>query len=243
MSGSLAHRVALVTGGGGGIGGAIVERLRAAGCRVASADVAEPAQARDEILDITMDITDEGSVEAGIEGVIAETGRIDILVNNAGLQRHQLFLDTTAETRSSLIEVNLVGALNVARHVLPHMVEAGSGRVINIASDAARIGSVFEAPYAAAKGGLISFTRTLAREMGRHQITCNCVCPGPTDTPMLARYAENNPRALESMARHVPLGRIAQPEDITPLIEFLAGDGAAYITGQTISVSGGLTMV
>jgi 2-hydroxycyclohexanecarboxyl-CoA dehydrogenase len=242
-----AGRTALVTGGGGGIGQAIVRHLLASGYRVASADLShpsgDPGPDEDGLLAVNLDVTEPESVRACVARVVDEYGGVDVLVNNAGFQQHGLFLETTPETWQLLIGVNLVGTLAVTHEVLPHMVKAGSGRLINIASDAARVGSVFEAAYSAAKGGVISFTRTIAREAARHQVTANCICPGPTDTPMLAKYAEKNPRAFEALAKHVPLGRIGRPTDVAPLVTFLAGEEAGYITGQVISVSGGLTMV
>ena len=243
----LEGKTALVTGGGGGIGQAVVRHLLASGCRVASADLRhpqiDPDLAKESYIAVDLDVTEPESVRACVARVVDEFGGVEVLVNSAGVQKHGLFLDTTPETWRLLVGVNLMGTLAVTHEVLPHMVETRSGRLINIASDAARVGSVFEAAYSAAKGGVISFTRTIAREAARHQITANCVCPGPTDTPMLAKYAENNPRAYEALARHVPLGRIGLPTDVAPLVTFLASADAGYITGQVISVNGGLTMV
>jgi 2-hydroxycyclohexanecarboxyl-CoA dehydrogenase len=240
-------KTALVTGGGGGIGAEIVSQLLAAGYQVASVDLSFPdsgqAKADERHLELKVDVTDQYSIRAGVARVVDQFGGVDVLVNNAGIQKHGLFLETNRETWDLLLGVNLVGTIAMTHEVLPHMIDAGAGRIINIASDAARVGSVFEAVYSAAKGGVISFTKTIAREAARHQVTVNCICPGPTETPMLAKYAQNNPRAYEALARYVPLGRTGQPADIAPMVTFLAGDGGSYITGQVLSVSGGLTMV
>lgn len=254
------HKTVVVTGGGGGIGGATCRRFGSEGARVAVFDLnleaAEKvaAQIRAEggtAEAIRCDITDRTSVDAAIATTQDKLGPIDVLVNNAGWDVFKPFLKTTADEWQKLIAINLTGALNMHHAVLPGMVarskeEGWTGaRVINIASDAARVGSSGEAVYAACKGGLVSFSKTLAREHSRHGITVNVVCPGPTDTALFADYKEGagNPEKLEeAFRRSIPLGRIGQPSDLPGAILFFASTDASYVTGQVLSVSGGLTM-
>jgi 2-hydroxycyclohexanecarboxyl-CoA dehydrogenase len=242
-------RVALVTGGGRGIGRGIVEELAGQGHRVAVADLNSETAA--EVarlvggLATRMDITNAASVHAAIRAVERQLGPVDILVNNAGWDEFHPFLETGEEFWDRVIELNFKGCLRTCRRVVPGMVERGYGRVVNIASDAARVGSSMEAVYSGAKGGVVAFSKTLAREVARHGITVNSVCPGPTDTPMLAQIAgagQDSEKVLEAMRRAVPMRRLGRPEDIGPAVAFLASDAAGFITGQTLSVSGGLTM-
>lgn len=244
-----------VTGGGGGIGGATCRRFAAEGAKVAVLDrdpvAAEKVAAgiRDsggQALALACDITDRAGIDAAIARVSAELGPIDVLVNNAGWDVFLPFTKTTPEQWERLIAINLVGALHMHHAVLPGMVERRRGRIVNIASDAARVGSSGEAVYAACKGGLVSFSKTLAREHARHGITVNVVCPGPTDTALFADYKQGagNPEKLEeAFRRSIPLGRIGQPDDLPGAILFFASDDAGYVTGQVLSVSGGLSMV
>jgi 2-hydroxycyclohexanecarboxyl-CoA dehydrogenase len=250
----LEGRVAIVTGGGGGIGGAVCRRFAAEGAGVAVFDVDGAAaaavaeavkEAGGNALAVTADITDLAAVTAGVEATATELGDISILVNNAGWDVFRPFLKTDPAFWRKIIDINLIGALNMHYAVLPGMVERGYGRVVNVASDAARVGSSGESVYAACKAGLVGFSKTLAREHARQSITFNVVCPGPTDTALFAGYAEGagNPDKLrEAMRRAIPLGRIGNPDDLPGAIAFLASDDAAYVTGQVISVSGGLTM-
>lgn len=250
----LTDRVALVTGAGGGIGAAICERLAEEGCHVALLDRdAEAARAAGKRVEAhgrrasvhSVDITDYGAVKEAVADIETGVGGIDVLVNNAGLDRFANFLDTTPEMWEPIIEVNLHGTLNMHHVVLPGMKERGWGRVVNIASDAGRVGSSMEAVYSACKGGIIAFTKSLARELARNGVRLNTVCPGPTDTPLLASFltsGEDGAKVLKAMERAVPLKRIGRPEDIPGIVAFLASDDAEYITGQVISVSGGLTM-
>jgi len=247
--GSMPARVALVTGGGGGIGSAICRALAESGRRVAAADLARaaaPDVARDiGGLAVELDISDPTSIALAVETVRGTLGDIAVLVNCAGWDEVKPFLETDEAFTQKVLDINLAGHIRLTRAVLPAMVEAGWGRVINIASDAGRVGSSGEAVYSAAKGGLIAFTKTIAREMARSGITANCVCPGPTDTPLLRGITEQDERGarlIDAMIKSVPLRRLGTPEDIAPLVAFLASDGAGYITGQTVSVSGGLTM-
>ncbi|MCP1337904.1 3-oxoacyl-ACP reductase FabG [Futiania mangrovi] len=245
-------KTAIVTGGGSGIGRAICRRFGEEGTNVAIFDMnGEGAQkTADEIVAnggkaraFTVDITDRGQVDKAV-GELAAAGRIDILVNNAGWDRIVPFLQTDMDLWKKVIDINLYGALNMHHAVLPHMVESRAGRVINIASDAGRVGSSGEAVYSACKGGLIAFTKTVARELARSGVTLNNVAPGPTDTPLFAEVAqgESGEKIVEGLKRAIPLRRLAQPEDYPGIVCFLASDDAGYITGQTISVSGGLTM-
>ncbi len=242
-------RVALVTGGGRGIGRAIATQLAAHGHRVAVADLnpesAEEAAREIGGLGVALDVTDTARVNDGLKRVEAELGGVDILVNNAGWDEFRPFLETEEEFWDRVIDLNFKGCLRTCRRAVPGMVERGYGRVVNIASDAARVGSSLEAVYSGAKGGVVAFSKTLAREVARSGVTVNCVCPGPTETPMLAEIAgsgEGSEKVLEAMRRAVPMRRLGRPEDIAAAVGFLASEEASFITGQTLSVSGGLTM-
>ena len=243
-------KTVVVTGGGGGIGGATCRRFGAEGAKVAVFDVnleAARRVARDieasggQAQALACDITDRRSVDAAVEAV----GPIDVLVNNAGWDIFRPFAKTEPEQWDKLIAVNLTGALHMHHAVLPGMAARKAGRIVNIASDAARVGSSGEAVYAACKGGLVAFSKTIAREHARHGVTVNVVCPGPTDTALFEDYkqgAGNPEKLVEAFTRSIPLGRIGQPEDLPGAILFFASDDAAYVTGQVLSVSGGLTM-
>ena len=250
----LTDRVALVTGAGGGIGSAISERLAGEGCHVAlfdrDAEALHAAGKKVEALGRqasthVVDITDYDAVKEAVASITSEQGGVDVLVNNAGFDRFANFLDTTPDDWESIIAVNLRGTLNMHHVVLPGMRDRGRGRVVNIASDAGRVGSSMEAVYSACKGGIIAFTKSVARELARKGIQLNVVCPGPTDTPLLAQFldtGEDGAKVLAAMERAVPMKRIGQPEDIPGIVAFLASADAEFITGQVISVSGGLTM-
>lgn len=248
MSGG-AGRVALVTGGGRGIGRGIAEQLSADGHRVVVADIdpetaAEVAKAVRGFA-VRLDITDSASVDAAFDQVERELGPVEVLVNNAGWDEFHPFLETDEEFWDRVIELNFKGCLRTCRRAVPAMVERGYGRVVNIASDAARVGSSMEAVYSGAKGGVVAFSKTLAREVARHGVTVNSVCPGPTQTPMLAEIAgagRDPEKVIEAMRRAVPMRRLGRPDEIGAAVAFLASDGAGFITGQTLSVSGGLTM-
>ena len=243
----------VVTGGGGGIGGATCKRFAAEGARVTVLDkqlgaaqaVADAIAAAGGLAQaLACDITDRASVDAAVQQA-EQWAAIDVLVNNAGWDVFKPFTKTHEGEWQQLIAINLVGALHMHHAVLPHMAERKAGRIVNIASDAARVGSSGEAVYAACKGGLVALSKTLAREHARHNITVNVVCPGPTDTALFASYTEgagNPDRLLEAFTRAIPLGRIGQPEDLPGAILFFASGDASYVTGQVISVSGGLTM-
>jgi 2-hydroxycyclohexanecarboxyl-CoA dehydrogenase len=252
----LRDKVVIVTGGAAGIGRATCRRFAEEGAKVAVFDrdgdgAAETAR---EIAgagggaakDYAVDITDYAAVQAGVAAVEADLGPIAVLVNNAGWDIFRPFVQTAPDLWQDLIAINLVGPLNVHHTVLPLMVGRGAGRIVNIASDAARVGSSGEAVYAACKGGLVSFSKTIARELAPKGITVNVVCPGPTETNLFRGYLKGagNPEKLaEAFRRSIPLGRLGQPDDLPGAIAFFASDDAAYITGQVLSVSGGLTMV
>ena len=251
----MSNRVALVTGGGQGIGRGISEVLGGQGFRVAIADLnAATAQAAARSITeaggtaiaVPADITDAASVLAAVKTVTDELGPVEVAVNNAGWDDFMSFVDTTEDFWDRILEVNFKGALRVTQAVLPGMMERGWGRVINIGSDAGRVGSSLEAVYSGAKGGIIAFTKTLAREVAAKGITANTVCPGPTDTPALRAFASNSgqdgEKVISAMTRSVPMRRLAQPSDVAAAVAFFASDATGYITGQTLSVSGGLTM-
>lgn len=250
----LLNKTVIITGGAGGIGGATCRRFAAEGARVAIFDMnlqaaeqvaAEIQAAGGMAAAFKCDITNRAEVDAAVAATQAQLGPIDVLVNNAGWDVFRPFTKTTPDQWERLIAINLVGALHLHHAVLPGMVARKSGRIVNIASDAARVGSSGEAVYAACKGGLVSFSKTIAREHARHGITVNVVCPGPTDTALFADYKEgagNPEKLMEAFTRAIPLGRIGQPQDLPGAILFFASDDAAYVTGQVLSVSGGLTM-
>ncbi|QRF59530.1 2-hydroxycyclohexanecarboxyl-CoA dehydrogenase [Variovorax paradoxus] len=247
-------KTVVVTGGGGGIGGATCRRFAREGARVAVLDLnpgaAKTVAARIEAeggraLALRCDITERASVDAAVAAVLERFGAIDVLVNNAGWDVFRPFTKTEPAQWEKLIAINLTGALHMHHAVLPGMAARKAGRIVNIASDAARVGSSGEAVYAACKGGLVAFTKTIAREHARHGITANVVCPGPTDTALFADYKEgagNPEKLMEAFTRSIPLGRIGQPDDLPGAILFFASDDAAFVTGQVLSVSGGLTM-
>jgi 2-hydroxycyclohexanecarboxyl-CoA dehydrogenase len=248
------NKTVVVTGGGGGIGGATCQRMAQEGAKVAVFDM--NIEAAQKVVDVITaagghaaafkcDITDRAAVDAAVAATEAQLGPIDVLVNNAGWDVFKPFTKTTPDQWARLIAINLTGALHMHHAVLPGMAARKSGRIVNISSDAARVGSSGEAVYAACKGGLVAFSKTIAREHARHGITVNVVCPGPTDTALFADYKEgagNPEKLMEAFTRAIPLGRIGQPHDLPGAIAFFASDDAAFITGQVLSVSGGLTM-
>jgi 2-hydroxycyclohexanecarboxyl-CoA dehydrogenase len=198
-----------------------------------------------EVRDYCVDITDYEKVRKACESIESELGPIDVLINNAGWDHAAKFVDTDPYLWTKLISINLIGPLNLQHSIVPKMLERGFGRVINISSDAGRVGSSGESVYSACKGGLISFSKTLAREVARKQITVNVVCPGPTDTALFRDFAgsgESGEKLKNALQKAIPFGRLGTPDDLVGAVCFLASDDAAFITGQVISVSGGLTM-
>jgi 2-hydroxycyclohexanecarboxyl-CoA dehydrogenase len=250
----LRGKTALVTGGGRGIGRAIALGLAQEGAQVAVLDIlADNAAAVVREIEATgvkalalpADLTKRAQVDRAIADTLAQFGQIDILVNNAGWDRMEMFLDSEEETWDKIIAINFKGILYVCKAALPSMVARGQGKVISIASDAGRAGSTGEAVYSGTKGAIIAFSKTLAREMARHKITVNVVCPGLTETPLLQGIREQSPKTekvIEAVTRAIPLGRVGQPEDIAGAVVYLASPAADFVTGQTLSVSGGLTM-
>ncbi len=250
----LEGKTAIVTGAGRGIGRSIALALAREGARVGVADIlADNADSvRDEIqalgreaLALHVDLTKRAEIESGVGTVLSEFGQIDILVNNAGWDKLEPFLRSEEETWDKIIAINFKAALYTLKTVLPHMVERGGGTVVNIASDAGRVGSMGEAVYSGTKGALIAFSKTLAREHARHGIRVNVVCPGLTETPLLQSIRDQSPKTekvIDAVTRAIPLGRVGNPEDIAGAVVYLASPEANYVTGQTLSVSGGLTM-
>lgn len=245
--------VAVVTGGAGGIGAAVCHRLAAAGRSVVVVDLdADTAQRVAGELDgdghagVGLDVADTEAVREAMAMVAADVGPVGALLNVAGWDRFVPFVDTTPELWDRVIGVNYLGTLNMVHAVLPGMIERQRGRIVSVASDAARVGSSLESVYAGAKGAVISFSKSVAREVARYGITVNVVCPGPTDTPLIRGMADelgSGERFIDALTRAVPMRRLATPADVAPAIVFFASDDASFITGQTLSVSGGLTMV
>jgi 2-hydroxycyclohexanecarboxyl-CoA dehydrogenase len=243
--GTLEDKIAIVTGAGQGIGRAIADKLAAQGATVVVTDLDEAnaklaAAGLPGAVAIRADVTDRHDVQAAVDRVMQQFGRVDVLVNNAGWDKASPFVDSDPADWDRAIAVNLYGVLHTCKAVLPIMAGQGGGAVVNLGSDAGRVGSSGEAVYSAAKGGVIAFTKSLAREMARHQVRVNCVCPGPTDTALFASFA--GPKLREALTKAIPFRRLGQPADVANVVAFLASDQAAFVTGQTISVSGGLTM-
>jgi 2-hydroxycyclohexanecarboxyl-CoA dehydrogenase len=242
------QQVAIVTGAAGGIGSAIAQSLADAGASVALWDL-DGARAKDvaatigrSAVGVEVDITNRASVEAALAATEGALGAVHVLVNNAGIDKIESFLESEESTWERIVSVNFLGCVRCCHVVAPGMVARGAGRIVNIASDAGRVGSSGEVVYSGTKGGVIAFSKALAREVAASGVTVNVVCPGPTNTPLLDQVAEASQKLYDGLARAVPLRRIAQPVDIAPAVAFLASEAAGYITGQTLSVSGGLTM-
>lgn len=251
----LKGQVVLVTGAAGGIGQALCRRFVEEGAHVIACDINEAGVSEfaagieptdgATIEAHVLDITDLDAAQATAANVKEKHGRINALVNNAGWDIAKPFLETDPELWQKIIAINLYGPLNMHKAVMPHMIEGGGGKIVNIASDAGRVGSSGESVYSACKGGLISFTKTIAREYARNNIRINAVCPGPTDTPLLRSFVgddEFGQKVYEGLKRAIPLKRLGQPDDLAGMVAFLASDDAEFMTGQVVSVSGGLTM-
>jgi 2-hydroxycyclohexanecarboxyl-CoA dehydrogenase len=243
----LSGKVVLVTGAGQGMGKAIAQRLTEEGARVAVTDINEKsaldtAAELDGAAGFRLDITDAAEVAATVDEIASALGPIDALVNNAGWDQLSPFLDTDEDLWDRIIDINLRGPIRMTKAVLPPMVERRAGRIVNISSDAGRVGSTGEAVYSACKAGIIGFSKTVAREVARYAVTVNAICPGPTATPLLESMVGEHEKLIESLKRGIPLGRLGQPDDIAGAVAFMVSDDAGFITGQTLSVSGGLTM-
>lgn len=245
----LSGQTALITGGASGIGRATVMEFARQGAKVILADVdqaraaevkAEADKAKLSVETIALDLSDMDSVARCAEEALKRWNKIDILVNAAGWDRIQPFVENTPDFIERVLKINLQGPIRLTQGLLKPMMEAGRGKIVNVSSDAGRVGSMGETTYAAAKGGIIAFTKSLAREMARFKITVNCVCPGPTDTPLFAAQPE---KMREALTRVIPFRRIAQPQELADAILFFASKRSDYVTGQVLSVSGGLTMV
>lgn len=247
-------KVAIVTGGAGGIGAAISRRFAAEGAIVAVFDINKDA-AEAVVAGIraeggsaaafAVDLTSQDSVVAAVAAAEQQLGPTHVLVNNAGWDHAAPFLKTDKALWDKIVAVNLYGPLYMHHAVLKGMAERGAGKVVNVASDAARVGSSGEAVYAYCKGGLVAFSKTMARELARKRVNVNVVCPGPTDTALFRDFAgegEQGEKLKDALTKAIPFGRLGQPDDLPGAVLFLASDDAAFITGQIISVSGGLTM-
>lgn len=245
-------RKILVSGGGSGIGRATAIRFARLGADVAVLDI--NAKGAAETLDavavagrrglfVPTDVTDFAQVKDSVAKVLAEFGQIDVLASLVGWNEHSFFMQQEPEFWHKVVAINLWGQIHVVRAVLDPMIERRRGAIVTVASDAGRVGTNGETIYAAAKGGVIAFTKSLAREVTRFGIRVNCVCPGVTDTPMFQSVAEHQPEILQAVVKLIPMKRIARPDEPAETIVFLASDSASYITGQTLSVNGGLNML
>jgi 2-hydroxycyclohexanecarboxyl-CoA dehydrogenase len=247
----LEGRTALVTGGGSGIGAATCGRLAAEGAAVAVTDVnLEPAQAVASEVDgaaYELDVRSTESIRTAVAAAEKDLGPIDVLVNNAGVDEFAFFVNTDEGLWDRLIAVNLRGVIAVTHAVLPGMQERKRGRIVNVASEAGRVGSHGSSVYSAAKGGVVAFTKGVAREAGRYGVTCNAVAPGPIETPLLMsapeQLGELGEKVVQAMVGQTVLRRLGQPEEVAAAITFLASDDASYVTGQALGVSGGLAMI
>ena len=241
-------KIAVVTGAASGIGQATAEALAAAGAMVLAADIdVERGQAvvrgireRGGKADFyKLDVTSDAAIAGFARDVEAKYGTVDVLVNGAGWGQTQPFWEGTNEFWDKLVNLNFVGPMKLVRALLPKMMERGGGKIVNVASDAGRVGSLGETAYSGTKGALIAFTKSLAREMARYRINVNCVCPGPTETPLMMAVPE---KVQEALKKAIPFRRFGKPAEVAEAVVFFASDRASYITGQVLSVSGGLTM-
>jgi 2-hydroxycyclohexanecarboxyl-CoA dehydrogenase len=244
---NLSGKVAVITGSASGIGKATVETFARAGAHVIGADIdAEKGAAAARALQgdklsaefVKIDLASSDQVRAGAAAIIEKHPKVDILVNTAGYSVVEAFASNRPDYIDRVVAINLSGTLHLTQALLPALIAAGKGKIVNVASDAGRVGSSGETAYAAAKGGVIAFTKSLAREVARYQICVNCVCPGPTDTPMLRSRPD---KMLDAFLKAIPFKRFAEPREIADAILFFASSRSDYITAQVLSVSGGLT--
>ena len=248
---ALQDQVILVTGGARGIGRAIAEEALAAGARVAIWALKPDSvrEAREAMPGLSwadaVDVGDQAAVQRGLERLVGALGPVDVLINNAGYTLTSRFLDEDPAYWHRVVDTNFWGVVFTTRAVLPSMVERQQGSIVNVVSDAGRVGMAGEAIYAGAKGGVVAFAKSMAQEMARYQVRVNCVAPGPTRTRILETNSEDQDaeKLIEKMIRRIPLRRIAEPSEVAQVTLFLAGPGASHVTGQVLSVSGGLTMV
>lgn len=243
-----AGRIAIVTGGASGIGEAVCRRLAAEGATIAIVDrdraaAEETAKSLPSAVAFAGDVGDYERMKEITDSIEGELGPVSVLVNNAGWDRVQPFLASRPALWADLVRINLMGVLNLTHTVAGRMAERGSGHIVNVASDAGRVGSSGEAVYSACKGGTIAFTKSMAREVARHGVAVNCVCPGPTATPLLDEIKQNEKAAkvMDAIVRSTPTRRATAPHEVADLIAYFAGC-PAQLTGQVVSVSGGLTM-
>ncbi|WP_066066761.1 SDR family NAD(P)-dependent oxidoreductase [Neobacillus soli] len=248
----MVQHVAFVTGAGSGIGREIARLLASRSLKIIVADInmagAEETvsiikENNGEAAAVYCDVTNLESVKSAVQDSLNYYQQIDVLVNNAGWDKVEPFLKSEPDTWKRIIDINLMGQIHTCKAILPLMIESGYGKVVNIASDAARVGSSGEAVYSAAKGGVVALTKTLAREMARHKININCVAPGPSNTPLFQEIGSYNEGLAGALEKAIPFRRLAQPEDIAGAVAYFVSDEAGYVTGQTLSVSGGLTML
>lgn len=244
-------KIAVVTGAASGIGKATSHAFAQAGFRVFGLDIDAQGAARveaefvqqygkDVFTFVEVDLSQRDSILQASQTILNQVTAVDAIVNAAGWDRIEPFVNNTPEFMDKVIQINLMGPMALTKALLPSMIQAGSGKIVNVASDAGRVGSMGETVYAAAKGGMIAFTKSLAREMARYQIHVNCVCPGPTDTPLFHAQPD---KLKEALLKAIPFKRLAKPEETASAILFFATDKSNYVTAQIMSVSGGLTMV
>ena len=248
----MTKQVAFITGAGSGIGREIARKLGAKGLKIIVADInMKNAEETISILTkenieataIYCDVTTLESVQEAVKESVEKYGTIHVLVNNAGWDKIEPFLKSEPSTWKTIVDINLMGQIHTCKEILPIMIENGSGKVVNIASDSGRVGSSGEAVYSAAKGGVISLTKTLAREMARYKLNINCIAPGPSNTPLIEEIGTYNQGIVKALEKAIPFRRLAEAKDIANAVAYFASPEADYVTGQTLSVNGGLTMV